>query len=211
MKRSTCLVFAGVFASSLLSSMTYYVLEMRGGSHIYATDAPVRKGRLTLFHRYPDGVYISVASSELVKVETAQEPPPQQAEKFAPGDVRYIGGLRRPRPAGAGACGRSGHERGIRATRRAGTSTTGTGTGTAGAATCRLVRPSPPPARSNIGPTAFRSSPRRARPARCLRRSGRTDIPFLLRSRPWWLPVALKGNAESEGRLIVSRPIRRFP
>ena len=75
--------------------MSYYVLELRGGSHIYATDAPVRKGRLTLFHRYPDGVYMSVSSSELVKVETAQEPPPVatgSSEKFGPGDVRYIGG-----------------------------------------------------------------------------------------------------------------------
>jgi hypothetical protein len=75
--------------------MSYYVLELRGGSHIYATDVPVRKGRLTLFHRYPDGVFMSVSSSELVKVETAQEPPPAAAaagEKLAPGDVRYIGG-----------------------------------------------------------------------------------------------------------------------
>jgi hypothetical protein len=51
---------------------------------------------LTLFHRYPDGVYMSVSSSELVKVETAQEPPPAatgSSAKFGPGDVRYIGGI----------------------------------------------------------------------------------------------------------------------
>jgi hypothetical protein len=81
--------------------MTYYVLELRGGSRVYATDAPVRKGRLVLFHRYPDGVFMSVSSSELVKVETAQEPP-RTEEKFAPGDVRYIGpalhGPGRPAP-----------------------------------------------------------------------------------------------------------------
>ncbi len=38
---------------------------------------------------------MSVSSSELVKVETAQEPPPVatgSSEKFGPGDVRYIGG-----------------------------------------------------------------------------------------------------------------------
>jgi hypothetical protein len=94
MKRSAWLVLAGILASYPLASMSYYVLELRGGSHIYATDVPVRKGRLTLFHRYPDGAYMSVSSSELVKVETAQEPPPAAAgaEKFAPGDVRYIGG-----------------------------------------------------------------------------------------------------------------------
>jgi hypothetical protein len=90
------MVLAGILASFPLSSMSYYVLELRGGSHIYATDLPVRKGRLTLFHRYPDGVYISVSSSELVKIEAAQEPPPAEpakaAGKFAPGDLRYIGG-----------------------------------------------------------------------------------------------------------------------
>jgi hypothetical protein len=156
-KRSTYLVFAGVFASSLLSSMTYYVLEMRGGSHVYATDAPVRKGRLTLFHRYPDGVYVSVASSELVKVETAQEPPPQQADKFAPGDVRYIGGLQhgpgRPAPEPAAAPDPNGHpgyaEGGYL------DSSYGYGYGYGWGGNVPPRPPSPPPARSNIGPNGF--------------------------------------------------------
>ena len=90
MKRLTCLVLAGILASSLLPSMTYYVLELRGGSHIYATDAPLRKGRMTLFHRYPDGVYMSVSSAEILKVEPAQEPP-RQTETLAPGSTLYIG------------------------------------------------------------------------------------------------------------------------
>lgn len=72
--------------------MTYYVLEMRGGSHIYASDAPVRKGRLTLFHRYPDGAYMSVSSSEILKIGSAEEPPRQaEAEGLAPGSTVYIG------------------------------------------------------------------------------------------------------------------------
>ena len=70
--------------------MTYYVLELRGGSHIYATDAPVRKGRVTLFHRYPDGVYMSLSSAEILKVESAQEPP-RQTDNLAPGSTLYIG------------------------------------------------------------------------------------------------------------------------
>src|SRR5262245_51829657 len=84
-RRSAWMLFAGILASFPLSSTTYYVLELRGGSHIYATAPPVRKGRLTLFHRYPDGIYMSVSSPELVRVETATEPPPS-TEKFAPGD-----------------------------------------------------------------------------------------------------------------------------
>ena len=96
MKRSAWMLVAGILASFPLRSMSYYVLELRGGSHIYATDVPVRKGRLTLFHRYPDGVFMSLSSSEVVKVETAQEPPAAASagsEKLAPGELRYIGGM----------------------------------------------------------------------------------------------------------------------
>jgi len=90
MKRTICWVLAGLLAPSILSSMTYYVLRLRGGSQFFASDAPVRKGRLTLFHRYPDGVYMSVSSSEVVKVETGEETP--RPGRFEPGDTVYIGG-----------------------------------------------------------------------------------------------------------------------
>jgi hypothetical protein len=52
-KRLAIMVFAGILASSLLPSMTYYVLEVRGGSQ----QGNRRAGAygLTLFHRYPDG------------------------------------------------------------------------------------------------------------------------------------------------------------
>src|SRR4029453_17035376 len=89
-KRSACLALAGIFVSPLLPSMTYYVLELRGGSHIYATGEPVRRGRVTLFRRYPDGVYMSLSSDEILKVEAAQEPP-RQTETLAPGSTLYIG------------------------------------------------------------------------------------------------------------------------
>jgi hypothetical protein len=87
------MVLVGILASLPLTSLGYYVLELRGGSHIYATDLPIRRGRLTLFHRFPDGVYMSLSSAEVVKVEAAKEPPPvKAAEKLAPGELRYVGG-----------------------------------------------------------------------------------------------------------------------
>ncbi len=90
------MLLAGILASFPLGSLSYYVLELRGGSHIYATDVPVRKGRLTLFHRYPDGSFMSLSSSEVLKVEAATEAPPPAVPagsgKLAPGDLRYIGG-----------------------------------------------------------------------------------------------------------------------
>src|ERR1700730_15833152 len=90
MKRSTCLILAAIFAPCVLSSMPYYALQLRGGSRIYASDPPVRKGRLVLFHRYPDGSYMSVAAAEVEGVAWA-ELPPVQAALPAPFDAVCIG------------------------------------------------------------------------------------------------------------------------
>ena len=44
-----------LLAASRGYPLSYYALEMRGGSRIFAVDQPVRKGSVVLFHRYPDG------------------------------------------------------------------------------------------------------------------------------------------------------------
>jgi hypothetical protein len=90
MKRSTCLILAAIFAPCVLSSMPYYALQLRGGSRIYASDPPVRKGRLILFHRYPDGSYMSVAAAEVERVVEAEQPPTQAATPAA-FDAVFIG------------------------------------------------------------------------------------------------------------------------
>ncbi len=94
MKRSTILVLAAFFAAALGYSMSYYALEVRGGSRILALDQPVRKGRVLVFHRYPDGVYMSLSASEVEKVVTMDEPPPREAGALAPGQEVFIGGTR---------------------------------------------------------------------------------------------------------------------
>jgi hypothetical protein len=52
-------------------------IELRGNSRILSTDAPMRKGRVYLFHRYPDGVYMSVAVEDVlgIAVTTVGERP----------------------------------------------------------------------------------------------------------------------------------------
>ena len=77
-------------ATSFADSMTYYVLELRGGSKIYAADKPVPRGRVLVFHRYPDGVFLSLQGSEVEKITTLEAPPPP-AEKLAPGASMYVG------------------------------------------------------------------------------------------------------------------------
>jgi hypothetical protein len=92
MKRLVFWGLSGLLAAtaSLAGSMTYYVLDLRGGSKVYSLDPPVRKGRVLLFHRYPDGVYVSLSAAEVEKVSTLEADPPP-AEKLAPGATLYVG------------------------------------------------------------------------------------------------------------------------
>jgi hypothetical protein len=101
------LIFPSCLSS--LSSTSYYALELRGGSRSYSLDRPVRRGRLVLFHRYPDGVYLSLAAEEverIVFVETAAPPRPE-GQGLAPGETLFIGpavegpGYQAPPPAEA--------------------------------------------------------------------------------------------------------------
>ncbi|HYX19835.1 MAG TPA: hypothetical protein VFA98_03225 [Thermoanaerobaculia bacterium] len=70
-------------------SSTYYAIELKGGSRLYAVDKPVQKGRVYLFHRYPDGTYMSLSAAEVGRVVTLAEAP--QPDRHAPGETLYIG------------------------------------------------------------------------------------------------------------------------
>ena len=91
-KASPVWLLAGFFAAAacLADMKVYYALELRGGSKIYALDSPVRKGRTLVFHRYPDGVFLSLAASEVEKIATLEAAPPPP-EKLAPGETVYVG------------------------------------------------------------------------------------------------------------------------
>lgn len=89
MKRAAGFVLAAIFLASRGYPLSYYALELRGGSRIFAVDQPLRKGSVVLFHRYPDGIYMSLAASEVEKVVSMEGPP--KAEKLAPGEAVYIG------------------------------------------------------------------------------------------------------------------------
>jgi hypothetical protein len=95
------MALAGLLLAVRLSASTasptssiYYALDLRGGSRLLATDKPVRKGRVVLFHRYPDGAYVSLPAEELASIKTLDAPPPHEkpADKLAPGGTLYVGG-----------------------------------------------------------------------------------------------------------------------
>jgi hypothetical protein len=72
-------------------SLTYYALELRGGSRLSSADKPVRKGKVVLFHRYPDGAFVSLPASEVVSTAPVDAPPRPEGEKLAPGGTLYVG------------------------------------------------------------------------------------------------------------------------
>ena len=86
-----CLL-AGALATSAPSapSSRYYVLELKGGSQVFSADVPLKKGRVLVFHRYPDGTYMSLSSSEIEKI-VAREGELPRAEKLAPGETLFVG------------------------------------------------------------------------------------------------------------------------
>ncbi len=93
MKRFFLCVLAasGVAAAALAGPLKYYALEVRGGSRILSMDSPVKKGHLLLFHRYPDGTYMSLSAAEVEKVVSLEAAPPPPAGELAPGQTVYVG------------------------------------------------------------------------------------------------------------------------
>jgi hypothetical protein len=85
------LTVIGVAAAALAGPVKYYAIEVRGGSRIFSVDPPVQKGRLMLFHRYPDGTYMSLSASEVQKVTSLEAAPPPPAGELAPGQAVYVG------------------------------------------------------------------------------------------------------------------------
>ena len=83
------LVVAGLLTASISTCTTYYALEIHGGSRVWAVDRPVQKGRVYVFHRFPDGVYTSLAATEVEKVAEQTDPPPSTG--LAPGQAIYVG------------------------------------------------------------------------------------------------------------------------
>jgi hypothetical protein len=85
------LTVIGVAAAALAGPVKYYAIEVRGGSRILSVDLPARKGRVVLFHRYPDGIYMSLSASEVEKVSSLEAAPPPAPGELVPGQTVYVG------------------------------------------------------------------------------------------------------------------------
>jgi hypothetical protein len=91
MRIAAGLALGCLLTASNAASSTYYALEVHGGSRIYALDLPVRKGKVYVFHRFPDGVYMSLSAAEVEKVASQTETPAGRGG-LEPGQSMYVGG-----------------------------------------------------------------------------------------------------------------------
>jgi len=96
------MIFGVIFAVVLLSSAaavtpaaaapaapTLYRIELAGNSTIWSQDRPQQSGALIVFHRYPDGVLMSVRASEVKRMAAARPQPTNK--QLAPGQQIDIG------------------------------------------------------------------------------------------------------------------------
>jgi hypothetical protein len=63
-----------LLAAAPVLARTVHQLELRGDARILSMDTPVRNGRVLLFHRYPDGVLLSVPAADVLGVSKTNVP-----------------------------------------------------------------------------------------------------------------------------------------
>ena len=68
MRRYFLLALLGFSFASLAAAQKVYQIDLRGNVRLLSRDRPVHKGRLALFHRHSDGVFLSVPEQEIVRV-----------------------------------------------------------------------------------------------------------------------------------------------
>jgi hypothetical protein len=68
MRRYLLLALLGFSFASVATTQTVYQIDLRGNARLLSRERPVHKGHLALFHRHPDGVFLSVPEQEIVRV-----------------------------------------------------------------------------------------------------------------------------------------------
>jgi hypothetical protein len=62
------------FAAASAAAANRWAIELKGGAKLCSQSEPVVKGALYLFHRCPDGTFVSLSSSEVFRVRKEQVP-----------------------------------------------------------------------------------------------------------------------------------------
>ncbi len=89
MRRCLLLAFLTLCVTSLAPAQTIYEIELRGDARLLSKDRPVQRGRLALFHRYPDGLFTSIPEEEIVRIETTEVS--AKSKTLKPGETIELG------------------------------------------------------------------------------------------------------------------------
>src|SRR5262249_13250704 len=79
-----------------------FVLELKGGSKVFALDRPAQQGRTLVFHRHPDGVFTSLPSAEVVRVFPGTSASLPRSRKIGPGELLVLGDFEGSAPTAVG-------------------------------------------------------------------------------------------------------------
>ena len=89
MKRSLLISLLAFNLTSFATAQTIYEIDLRGHMSLLSNDRPIQRGRVALFHRYPDGVFLSIPEDEIVRVVTASASP--SSKTLLPGEAIDVG------------------------------------------------------------------------------------------------------------------------
>jgi hypothetical protein len=89
MKPFLLISLLGLSLTSVATAQTIFQIDLRGHMSLLSNDRPIQRGRLALFHRYPDGVFLSIPEEEIVRVVTASASPTSKA--LLPGEAIDVG------------------------------------------------------------------------------------------------------------------------
>jgi hypothetical protein len=75
--------------AAVAPAATLRLIELRGHARILAMDEPILKGRIFVFHRYPDGTFLSVPAENVLGIATTKVE--EEKTKFRPGETIVLG------------------------------------------------------------------------------------------------------------------------
>ena len=89
MRRFLLTLIAGGLIASVTEAQSVYEIELRDHATYLATDRPIERGRVVVFHRYPDGALLSIQKDEVARV--ARVPGGAANRALVPGEAIDVG------------------------------------------------------------------------------------------------------------------------
>jgi hypothetical protein len=89
MRRFLLSAVAYLFWISLAAAQSIYEIDLRDHANYLSADRPIERGRVVVFHRYPDGALLSIQKDEVARVARVTAGATNRA--LAPGEAIDVG------------------------------------------------------------------------------------------------------------------------